>query len=136
MTYIDTRDLAKLADEIRDALEMLEGGLTLDGERDESALEALDCSTGIPEDDEQIARDLLAELESLAEEITEWDDGATLIPEDEFEDYARELAEDIGAIDRDAGWPLMHIDWEAAADALKQDYAEVTYQGTTYLVRD
>lgn len=56
----------------------------------------------------------------------------TLIPEDEFEDYARDLAADIGAIDSDAGWPLSYIDWSAAADALQSDYTPITYQGTTY----
>jgi len=59
----------------------------------------------------------------------------TLIPDDEFEDYAQELAEDIGAIDDDAGWPANHIDWEAAADALRMDYTTIAFKGDDYLIR-
>ena len=61
--------------------------------------------------------------------------GAIFIDEDYFEDYARELAYDIGAIDSDSAWPCTHIDWEAAADELRMDYTEVEYEGSTYLVR-
>ena len=59
----------------------------------------------------------------------------TLIRYDYFEDYARELAEDIGAIDRDAQWPNNHIDWEAAARELEQDYSVVTIGEIDYLFR-
>jgi antirestriction protein len=111
MTYLDSRDLEKEADELRDRVD--------DGE----------------ELDEDEAK-RLAEIESLRDEIGEWFDGATLIPEDDFEDYARELAEDIGAIDPDASWPLTYIDWEAAAEALAQDYSLVTLDDVSYYVRD
>lgn len=46
-----------------------------------------------------------------------------------FETYAQELAEDIGAVDSDAGWPGRHIDWTAAARELAYDYS-------TFDVRD
>ena len=59
----------------------------------------------------------------------------TLIRETYFEDYARELAEDIGAIDKNAAWPARHIDWEAAAQELLQDYQETDIEGTTYYYR-
>lgn len=59
----------------------------------------------------------------------------TLIPEDDFEDYARELAEDIGDMPREQSWPASYIDWEAAADALKMDYTTVEYDGTTHYIR-
>ena len=82
----------------------------------------------------------LKALEALTEEAesatSEWHDGATLIHADYFADYAKELAEDIGAIDRDAEWPLNHIDWEAAADELLQDYSTVDFDGQDYYVRD
>ena len=31
--------------------------------------------------------------------------------------------------------PFDCIDWEKAADALRQDYSSIDYQGTTYLFR-
>lgn len=60
----------------------------------------------------------------------------TLIHEFYFEDYARQLAEDIGAIDRDATWPAYHIDWKAAAEDLKQDYVEYEIGAHTYYGRN
>lgn len=38
------------------------------------------------------------------------------------EEYAQDLAEGIGAIDRDASWPLMYIDWWNAARDLMDEY--------------
>lgn len=57
------------------------------------------------------------------------------IDEDYFEDYARELAYDLGAINHVEEWPACHIDWKAAADSLRYDYTEVEFQGNTYLFR-
>jgi hypothetical protein len=81
----------------------------------------------------------LAKLEAFADEaesyVSDWKYGEVFISDDYFEDYARELAEDIGAIDRNAEWPLQYVDWEAAADALKQDYTEIEFDGVTYWAR-
>lgn len=38
------------------------------------------------------------------------------------EDFAQDMAEQIGAIDPDAGWPNSYIDWERAARDLMFDY--------------
>lgn len=84
------------------------------------------------------AREIVAlmELESEGAAATpDWPYGATLIHEDYFTTYAQEMAEDIGAIDRDAGWPYQYIDWDRAADALKMDYMPVEFDGQTYYVR-
>lgn len=81
----------------------------------------------------------LAQLKALAEEaedhVSGWRYGATLIRDTYFEEYARELAEDIGAIDRNANWPLGCIDWKQAADELKMDYTSVDFDGETYWIR-
>lgn len=78
----------------------------------------------------------LAALQALAEEASQyapdWEYG---VRDSYFEEYARELADDIGAMDRNANWPLCHIDWEAAADSLKMDYTSVDFDGVTYWVR-
>lgn len=80
-----------------------------------------------------------AKLQALCDEAEgysrDWNYGATLINDSYFEDYARELAEDTGAVSRDAQWPLQHIDWQAAADELKGDYSAVDFDGTTYWIR-
>jgi hypothetical protein len=67
--------------------------------------------------------------------LPDWQYGETFISDDYFEDYARELAEDTGAIDPKATWPLNRIDWEAAAEDLKMDYTEFEFMGTTYWAR-
>lgn len=80
----------------------------------------------------------LKALKALAEEgegSPDWNHGETLINESYFEDYARELAEETGAIDSKAGWPLHCIDWGKAADELKADYMSVDYDGVTYYIR-
>jgi hypothetical protein len=133
---MDTRDLIAVAEEIREALDALSGENTLDGLRDESALEALESSSGCPDDDEAEAREILAAIEELESEgITDWQYGEALIREDYFTEYARQLADDIGAVNADAEWPNSYIDWERAAEALKQDYTEVEYRGVTYYMR-
>lgn len=40
------------------------------------------------------------------------------------EAFAEEIAEETGAIDRNASWPLNCIDWEYAAKELMYDYSE------------
>lgn len=81
----------------------------------------------------------LAHLMNLQEEAKgcapDWNHGATLIHEDYFVAYAQQLAEDIGAIQRDTSWPNNCIDWDAAADELKTDYTTVDFDGETYYVR-
>lgn len=163
MKYLDTRDLYKRQQELTDLKSNLEAAqeemsgaektlAAFDPDRPDVApddedwyeqkkeletavddakerLEAAELDFG---DDEQTE---LSELDDLESEISEWRHGETMIPEDSFEDYARELAEETGAISRDAGWPLHCIDWEQAAEELAMDYSSVTYQGTDYLVR-
>jgi len=65
----------------------------------------------------------------------DWTYGEVLINDSHFEDYARELAEDIGAINPDAGWPNGYIDWERAAEALLIDYTSIEFDGETYWTR-
>lgn len=90
-----------------------------------------------PEDED--AADELTMLtdfaENFADSIPDWKYGEVMILDGYFEDYARQMAEDIGAIDRDAGWPCGYIDWEAAANALQMDYTDVQLDGFTYWVR-
>lgn len=100
-----------------------------------------------PDDNAMAQDDLFAELaalETLLSNLKGYGGGEqwrgdwypiTLIRDDYFEDYARELAEDIGANDRNAPWPCQYIDWEAAADQLKGDYSMVEFEGDSYWYR-
>lgn len=79
--------------------------------------------------------DILRKLAQQCEGYGDWRHGEALIRESHFEDYAQQLAEDIGAIKTDAGWPYTCIDWEQAAKELAMDYMEVDFDGVTYLMR-
>jgi hypothetical protein len=77
----------------------------------------------------------LEQLRTLADQASgygDWEYGETLISDDHFEAYARQLAEDIGAIDSDAKWPAYCIDWERAAAELQTDYTSYDFNGQTY----
>lgn len=94
-------------------------------------LEALETR----DEDEAYELYALKRLEEEASGFGDWEYGGTLIRDSYFEAYARELAEDIGAISGEEGWPLGCIDWERAADQLRQDYTSIEFNGVTYWVR-
>lgn len=75
------------------------------------------------------------EVREQADGCSDWKYGEALIRDSYFATYAEELASDIGAIDRNAKWPLSHIDWEAAADELKMDYTAIDFDGVEYWIR-
>lgn len=110
---LDTRDIIEAANNL---------ALELDAEERE------------PNGDEAALLAFVAEGEN-GQVAEDWQYGATMIREDTFVDYARELAEDIGAVPADFAWPCTHIDWEAAAEALKTDYNEIDLLGYSYYVR-
>ena len=132
MNILDTRDLQTRLDEL-EALRDAAAAADESREHEREALsEAHDAAQDEFGEDEQKE---LAELENISTATSSFRDGEAMIPVDDFEEYAQELAEDIGAIDRNASWPLNHIDWTAAASALADDYTEVSYLGTDYYVR-
>lgn len=103
---------------------------TLDDFVEEAAKDTRD-----PLYDEATEYKALKELEEQAEGYSDWKDGATLIRESYFKDYAQQLAEDIGAVNADATWPNNCIDWDQAARELEVDYTQVDFDGVTYLIR-
>jgi hypothetical protein len=93
-----------------------------------------DGTTGLDDDE----REELAALKALAAEAegcADWRHGETLIRESYFEDYARQLADEIGAVQDDAQWPMNCIDWKQAARELAMDYTTVDFDGVEYLIR-
>lgn len=96
-----------------------------------------DAEADAPDMDEDDAAELIA-LKALADEAEgspDWRHGETLIRDEYFTEYAQQLAEDLGYTKPHTGWPYDHIDWEAAADALKMDYFSVTLDGEEYWIR-
>ena len=119
---IDTREIIERIEEIEAELDDIPADGT-NADSDERA-ELVDERAEL--------RDFADELRSYA---VDFDYGATVIRDSYFEDYARELAESIGAISEGAEWPLRHIDWAAAAEELQQDYSAVEWRGVTFWVR-
>jgi hypothetical protein len=110
---------------------------TLDTRDLQDRLEELECALDDPDGLDEQEQAELEELTSLSEEISEWQDGATMIPEGDFKEYAMELATDTGAMTEEAfsQWSFTCIDWDDAANDLATDYTTVEYQGTSYYVR-
>ncbi len=81
----------------------------------------------------------VAAVDALKEQFGNWalsvQNNPSMISDRYFEDYARDFAVGIGAIERDAGWPVDSIDWEEAASDLQMDYSSVTFGDTEYWVR-
>ena len=85
-------------------------------------------------------------LEELAEEFppSKWSDvrtdvncGVQGFAEHYAEEYAEEFAADVtNSWGRTEAWPFNHIDWEKAAEDLKEDYQEVEILGHTFYLRD
>jgi predicted nuclease with TOPRIM domain len=160
MNIIDTRDLHERQTELQEEKEALELELeeaqadyqdaqeeyqeaTEDSEIEEATNRMAECS----DDKDNVSTALRQWIDKNQEELdaldtlewevgNEWHHGVALIPENDFEEHARDLAEDIGAIDRNAAWPLYCIDWEWAAKELQMDYSSCEYRGDTYLFRE
>ena len=120
---IDSRDVTARIEELRDEIE---------------SAEVPDNEIGGPNDTMAEEREELAQLEALAEEANgcaDWQYGEALIRDSYFQTYTMELADDIGAIPKDAQWPCTCIDWEKATRELKYDYTAVDFAGVTYWIR-
>lgn len=101
----------------------------------EATLHDLEWQEPELDDDDKQLLSRLRDIKEQASSDPEWKYGLIFVSEYYFEDYARELAEDIGAIHDDAKWPNNFIDWPAAAEALKEDYSVYVFGLDTYYAR-
>jgi len=88
-----------------------------------------------PDPDEEEELETLKDLQKQCEGYSDWEYGEALIRDSYFVEYAQDLAEDIGAIDRNSNWPNNCIDWERAARELQMDYTCVDFDGIDYWIR-
>lgn len=132
---IDVRDVIERYEELAGLLGE-EGALS---DLDEQTVTSADGETDLTDEAEEFKR-----LEGLLDNLRgnggdhQWKGAwypAALIHESYFEDYARQYAEDVGAIEREDAWPCNHIDWGAASADLRQDYSDVDFDGEEYLYR-
>jgi len=129
ITTLNTSDLMQEREEIQTDIELHEDAKK-EGETDSSFF--------MDDGDLHDAQERLKALDELLDEVgREARYGVMLIREDGFEEYAREVASEFahGYENVSEDWPFCHIDWEAAAEALKQDYTEIEFDGDTWLYR-
>jgi len=116
---IDSRDIIGRIEELRAERDHEEDGAKWMREHPEEAAE-------------------LALLESFQEEAEgyadDWHHGVTLIRDDDFVRFTRDLLKDHGTIPRDLPWYVV-IDWEATAKHIRADYTAVDLDGVTYWIR-
>lgn len=112
--YLDSRDMQERLD-------------YLDGFDDED----------LTEDEKEEYNELYRIREELIDEYGKdnWEWGYGFIRHDYFPDYAEEFAKETGAIDDKQDWLTRHIDWDAVADDMQEDYWQVEMFGSTYWTR-
>lgn len=98
-----------------------------------AAEDAADATAALTEWNDENADELTALVAFCAEgeSLANWRDGVTLVRDSYFVQYAQDYAADTTDRDTDR-WPLCHIDWDAAADSLQQDFTAIDFDGVTY----
>jgi len=140
---IDSRDIEKVIEELESDIE------TYVEEEKEWEEEHIDSNEQLAEtahtdkqvEDYEDTKEFLAALIGIRDEVnsSEWDYGLTLIADSHFEDYCKELADDLGYLGsrQEEHNPLLDcIDWEQWADMCRQDYSSVEIDGTTFYYRN
>ena len=133
---IDSRDIIERLEDLEGTLEgahegYVENGGTLSFEEWLSDETIEDCQ------DEKIEYNMLKKFADEAKGYSEdWQYGSTLIRDSYFEDYAKELCEDIGDMPKELPWYIAnHIDWEGVAREIQMDYTSIDFDGVKYWVR-
>lgn len=136
--FIDTRDLIERRDELKQDilnsfLEDFEHYADRTDDFDDILFEEEEIQNWKEGWLDEIAE--IGEIEKIEDELgSEFEYGVTLVQEDYFEEYTKELLTDCGYLSKDfPSW--IEIDWEATAKNVKQDYTGVEYQGRTYYGR-
>lgn len=131
---IDSRDIIERVDE-------LEAGIAED---DATSEDADSTSPVYGEDEREELRTLKALVVEAEGESSDWVHGEALIRDSYFTEYAQQLAEDLGLTNDNSNqmgtrtnrWPFTHIDWDAAAEELQEDYSSVNFDNVIYWIRN
>jgi hypothetical protein len=130
---IDSREIIERIEELEaeqaDLVERLSNGEITEGDMQQF-------------DKEQGAElDALRALASEAESSPDWAYGEQLIHDSYFVEYTEQLIDDcypeVSKALASSEWPMRHLklDIQQAAGELKQDYVDVTFNGSTYWIR-
>lgn len=137
---IDTRDLAEKRDELKEFL-VDDFNLTFEKEIEDfdELTEIVDNSDNedVEEwrDDKVYDFEYIDEINDLEDEITNFIYGETLIPNDDFTEYCKDMVENCYNLKDVPDFIKDNINWKGVASDLEVDYSSITYQGERYLVR-
>ena len=138
--FMDSRDIIERIEELEAERAALTDEIDEIAERDGDEGRALDEAKSAlgtwDAGDEAAKLKILLALQNEAQGYApDWRHGATLIRDTYFTEYAKELAHDTCEMGKASDWPFRHIDWEAAAEEMKQDYTSVSFDGVDYWIR-
>ena len=138
---IDTRDLAEKRDELQtDLVNSFNDYFDTELEDFGDLISYIDNSEDkdVQEwrDDKVYDFEYIDEINELEDEITGFIYGETLIPNDDFTEYCKDMVEDCYNLKDVPDFIKYNINWDGVASDLEVDYSSVTYQGKTYLYRD
>ena len=137
---IDTRDLAEKREELQtDLVNSFNDYFDTELEDFGDLIEHIDNSDNedVEEwrDDKVYDFEHIDEINELEDEISEFSFGETLIPNNDFTEYCKDMVEDCYNLKDVPDFIKDNINWEGVASDLGVDYSNVTYQGVSYLVR-
>ncbi|WP_439132419.1 hypothetical protein [Polaribacter sp.] len=137
MDYLDTRDLEEKRNDLK---EQIFNAFIEEFPQYEEITESYE---DIKQDKEEITSfiDLwnteieeIEEINEIENDCSEFYYGETLINENYFEEYVKDLLTDCGYISKDfPHW--VEIDWNSTAENVQQDYSQCDYQGETFYFR-
>ena len=138
---IDTKDLAEKRDELK---EFLVDDFNYIFEKEiEDFDELIEIVDNSEDKDVQEWReendndfDHIEEIDYVEDNVLEFSFGETLIPNNDFTEYCKDMVEDCYNLKDVPDFIKFNVNWEGVASVLGVDYSEIKYQGETYLYRD
>ncbi len=137
---IDSRDVIERIEELESEIESLkeaEQEYIDEDANDETHVDypqyrRIKNELGDLEEELKILTDFQDELEGYCE----WKDGATLIRDDYFTEYSKELCIELGDIPKNLPYYIeSNINWTGVAEDLQADYTSGEFDGVTYWAR-
>ena len=112
---------------------------TIDGRDIRDRIEELEAVEAPTEEESAELTDLKSFLHEAMQYNSDADEGETIIAESYFMDYIREIIYDCYALPKEltsGEWPYRHItiNYEAAAEEARADYAELTFRGRNFYI--
>ena len=138
---IDTRDLAEKREELQtDLVDSFNDYFDTEIEDFDELIKYIDDSDNEDvqewKEDNSDDFDHIEEIDYIEYNVSGFSFGATLIEDNEFEDYFKDLVNDCYDSGNVPGFIKYDINWEGVVSDLSVDYSEIKYQGKTYLYRD